>query len=155
MKTDEFFMKLAIKEAKKAYKKDEVPVGAVVVKNGRIISKAHNLIKRLKDPTAHAEILAIKKASKKIKNERLLGMKLYTTLEPCSMCAGAIILARIETLVFGAKDPKTGACGSVFKIINNKKNNHRIKVIKGVLEKECGEIIKNFFKEKRKKKSGF
>ncbi len=155
MKTDEFFMKLAIKEAKKAYKKDEVPVGAVVVKNGRIISKAHNLIKRLKDPTAHAEILAIKKASKKIKNERLLGMKLYTTLEPCSMCAGAIILARIETLVFGAKDPKTGACGSVFKIINNKKNNHRIKVIKGVLERECGEIIKNFFKEKRKKKSGF
>lgn len=151
MKKHYIFMKQAIKEAEKAYKKDEVPVGAILVKQDKIIARAHNLIRKLKDPTAHAEILAIKKAGKKIGNERLIGTTLYTTIEPCSMCAGAIILARIEKLVFGAQDLKTGACGSVFKIINNKKNNHKVKIVKNVMKEECAEIIQKFFKEKRKK----
>ncbi len=151
MKKDEYFMRLALKEAKKAYVKDEVPIGAIIVKNGKIIAKAHNLIKKLKDPTAHAEILAIKKAGKILGNERLIGTTLYTTLEPCAMCAGAIILARIDRLVFGPQDLKTGACGSVFKIINNKKNNHKVKVRKNILKEECADIIKKFFREKREK----
>jgi len=146
------YMKEALKEAKKAYKKDEVPVGSVIVKRGRIIARAHNLVKTKKDPSAHAEVLAIRKASKKLKNERLIGVDLYVTIEPCLMCAGAILLARIERLVIGAKDPKTGACGSVYRIINNKKNNHMVKVKKGVLKKECSDIMKKFFKGKRKKK---
>jgi tRNA(adenine34) deaminase len=145
-------MEEALKEAEKAYKKDEVPVGAVIVKEGKIISKAHNLIKNKKNPTGHAEILAIQKAARKLKNERLNDVVLYTTLEPCAMCSGAIILARISTLVFGAHDPKTGACGSVYKIINNKKNNHKVKVINGVMKEESSDIIKKFFKEKRMQK---
>ena len=128
-----------------------MPVGAVIVKDNKIIVRAHNLISKKKDPLAHAEMLAIKKAAKKLKNERLLNTSLYVNIEPCSMCAGAIVLARIETLVFGAKDLKTGACGSVFKIINSKKNNHKVKVKKGVMSKECSDIIKKFFKEKRRK----
>ncbi len=144
-------MKEALKEAEKAYKKDEVPVGAVIVQNEKIISRAHNLIKSKKNPAGHAEILAIQKASKKLNSERLIGTSLYVTIEPCAMCAGAIILARVGKLVFGADDPKTGACGSVYKIINNKKNNHKVKVIKGVMQKECAEIIKKFFKRKRQK----
>jgi len=143
-------MEEALKEAKKAYKKDEVPVGAVIVKDGKIIVRAHNLIKSRKNPAGHAEILAIRKAAKKLDSERLIGTSLYATIEPCAMCAGAIVLARIETLVFGANDLKTGACGSVFKIINNKKNNHKVKVIKGIMKEECEEIIRKFFKEKRK-----
>lgn len=154
MKKHKFYMNLALKEAIKAYKKDEVPIGAVLVKDDKIIARAHNLIKKLKDPTAHAEILAIKKASKKINNERLPGTKLYVTIEPCAMCAFAIILARVETLVFGTTDLKTGACGSVYRIINNKKNNHRVKVIKGILKEECAEIIQKFFREKRKLRRG-
>lgn len=154
MKKHKFFMKQALKEAIKAYKKDEVPVGAVLVKDDKIIARAHNLIRKLKDPTAHAEIFAIKKANKKIGNERLPGTKLYVTIEPCAMCAFAIILARVEALVFGATDLKTGACGSVYRIINNKKNNHRVKVIKGILKEECAEIIQKFFREKRKLRRG-
>ncbi len=147
----EKFMKEALQEALKAYKKDEVPVGAVIVFENKIIARAHNLIKTKKDPTAHAEMLAIKKASKKLKNERLLNTSLFTTIEPCSMCAGAIILARIKNLVFGARDPKTGACGSVFDIINSDKNNHSVNIVSGIMQKECGQIIKNFFKNKRQK----
>ena len=147
-----YYMKEALKEAKKAYKKDEVPVGAVIVKDGKIISRAHNLIRNKKNPAGHAEILAIQKASEKLNSERLIGTSLYATIEPCAMCAGAIILARIETLVFGANDLKTGACGSMYEIINNKKNNHKVKVIKGVIKEECADIIKKFFKEKRMKK---
>lgn len=147
-----YYMKEALKEAKKAYKKDEVPVGAVIVKEGKIISRAHNLIKNKKNPAGHAEILAIQKAAKKLNNERLIGTNIYVTIEPCAMCAGAIILARVGTLVFGADDPKTGACGSVYKIINNKKNNHKVKVIKDVMKEECADIIRKFFKGKRIKK---
>ena len=143
-------MSLALKEAGKAYLSNEVPVGAVIVKNNKIIARAHNLIKTKKDPTAHAEILAIRKASKKIKNECLLDTNLYVTVEPCSMCVGAIIHSRINKLIIGANDPKTGACGSAFRIINSKKSNHKIIVKKGVLKKECSDIIKKFFQKKRK-----
>lgn len=142
-------MTLALKEAKKAEKKDEVPVGAVIMKDGKIISRGFNLTKTKKDPTAHAEIVVIQKAIKKIKNERFIGTTLYVTLEPCAMCAGAIIQARIPTLVFGAKDPKAGACGSALKIIPNKKLNHRPEVIKGILKDESVKLLKDFFKSKR------
>lgn len=144
-----YFMHEALKEAGKAAKKDEVPVGAVIVKDGKIIARGHNLIRTHHDPSAHAEIVVIRKACKKLKNERLNGLILYVNMEPCPMCAGAILLARIKTLVFGANDPKTGACGSVFTVINDKRNNHQVEVIKGVLELECGEIVSNFFKNKR------
>jgi len=145
-----YFMQQALKEAQKAFEEDEVPVGAVIVKNKKIIARAHNLIKTKKDPTAHAEILVIKKASLKLKNERLIDSDLYVTIEPCAMCAGAIILARIKNLFFGAKDPKTGACGSVFDIINNKKNNHTVNVTEGILKDQCSDILKKFFERKRK-----
>ncbi|MBP7792615.1 MAG: tRNA adenosine(34) deaminase TadA [Candidatus Goldbacteria bacterium] len=143
------FMKEAIKEAEKSFKKDEVPVGAVLVYENKIIATAHNLIRTKKDPAAHAEILAIRKAAKKLNNERLIDASLYVTIEPCAMCAGAIILARIKNLIFGAKDQKTGACGSVFDVISNKKNNHKVNVISGIMENECAEIMKKFFKNKR------
>ncbi len=142
-------MKEAIKEAEKSFKKDEVPVGAVLVYENKIIATAHNLIRTKKDPAAHAEILAIRKAAKKLNNERLIDASLYVTIEPCAMCAGAIILARIKNLIFGAKDQKTGACGSVFDVISNKKNNHKVNVISGIMENECAEIMKKFFKNKR------
>ena len=144
-----FYMKEALKEAEKAGKKDEVPVGCVIVKDGVIIARGHNLIRTKKDPSAHAEIAAIRKACKKLKNERLNGANLYVNIEPCPMCAGAILLARIKTLVYGADDLKTGACGSVFGVINDKRNNHQVEVIKGVFKKESGEIVSNFFKNKR------
>ncbi len=142
-------MSLALKEAHKAQKKDEVPVGAVIVLNNKVIAEGHNLIRAKNDPTAHAEIVAIRKACKKIKNERLIGASLYVTLEPCSMCAGAILLARIKTLIFGATDPKTGACGSVYSILNNGLNNHELELIKGVSAAECSKILSGFFKAKR------
>jgi tRNA(adenine34) deaminase len=143
-------MKEALKEASKAEKKDEVPVGCVIVKDDKIIARGHNLIRLKKDPAGHAEIIAIKKACKSLKNERLNGASLYVNIEPCPMCAGAILLARIKTLVFGAFDPKTGACGSVFTVINDARNNHQVDVVSGVLKKESGEILSNFFKNKRK-----
>ena len=142
-------MTQALKEAAKGYNKEEVPVGAVIVKDDRIIARAYSKVKNLKDPTAHAEILVIKKAAKKMKNERLNGCSLYVTLEPCAMCAGALVLARIETLFYGAPEPKSGAIKSVFRIPTNKKLNHRIKIKGSVLEKECGEIMKKFFRERR------
>ena len=150
----EYFMKEAIKEAVKAAKTDEVPIGAIIVKNGKIIVRAHNIIKSKKDPCGHAEILAIRKAAKKTDSERLNGAILYATIEPCSMCSGAILLARIKTLVYGANDLKTGACGSVHTILNDKRNNHQVEVIKGVLKDECGNLLSEFFKKKRSKHKG-
>lgn len=138
-----------MKEAVKAFGADEVPVGAIIVHKGDIIAKAHNQIKMLKDPTAHAEIIAITQAANYLQNERLTGCTMYSTLEPCSMCAGAMVLSRIESLIYAAKDPKTGAHESVFKILNNKKLNHRVKVKKGILEKEASSLIKEFFAIKR------
>ncbi|MDO8535649.1 MAG: tRNA adenosine(34) deaminase TadA [Candidatus Omnitrophota bacterium] len=149
LKLDQYYMSQALKEAEKAFDSDEVPVGAIIVHEGKMIGRAHNQIKLLKDPTAHAEILAITQAAAYLANERLINTTIYVTIEPCSMCAGALVLARVKRLVYGSPDPRTGACGSVFNIPENKKLNHRIKVEKGVLEKECAILLKEFFKNKR------
>lgn len=140
------WMRVAIKEAKKAYKKGEVPVGAVAVMDGKLIAKAHNSPISSKDPTAHAEILVLRKASRKIGNYRLKDLIIYTTLEPCLMCYGAMVHARVKSLIFGADDPKGG-----FKIflINDKMLNHKIKIESGVLLEECSETLKRFFSERR------
>ncbi len=144
-------MSEALKEAQTAFEKDEVPVGAVIIHEGRIIARAHNQIKLLKDPTAHAEMIAITQAASYLESERLINTTMYVTIEPCSMCAGALVLGRVKRLVYGASDPKAGACGSVVNIADSKRLNHRIKVEKGVLAKECGELLKKFFKKKRAK----
>jgi len=149
MKKDEFYMKEALKEAEKASGRDEVPVGAVIVHNGAIIARAHNQIKMLKDPTAHAEIIAITQAANYLQNERLIGCSMYVTIEPCSMCAGAMVLARIGNLIYASDDPKAGACGSVVNIANQSKLNHRIRVKKGVLEDDACSLMKEFFRKKR------
>lgn len=146
------YMKEALKEAALALKKDEVPVGCVIVLGDKVLARGHNLIRTKRDPSAHAEIVALRKACRKVKNERLNGASLYVNIEPCPMCSGAILLSRIKTLVFGAADPKTGACGSVFCVINDKRNNHQVELISGVLKQECGEIVSNFFRNKRKQK---
>jgi len=143
------FMQEALKEAQRAFEEDEVPVGAVVVHEGRVIARGHNQIERLKDPTAHAEMLAITSATNHLGQKRLNGVSVYVTIEPCSMCAGALVLSRVKDLYFGAPDPKTGACGSVINIAAHKKLNHRIKIEKGILEKECSLILKKFFRKKR------
>jgi tRNA(adenine34) deaminase len=147
----DFFMAEALKEARRAFVKDEVPVGAVIVKEGKIIARAHNLIKSKHNSTGHAEIIAIQKACKKLKNERLLGCDIYVNIEPCAMCAGALVLARVKRIIYGAADPKTGACGSVYDIASSGKNNHNIEVINGIMEKESAEILRSFFRNKRKK----
>ena len=146
------FMKQALKEAKKAYEKLEVPVGAVIVKDGKIIAKAHNLKETKTDTTKHAEILAIQKASKKLESWRLLDCEMYITLEPCSMCAGAIINSSIKKIYIGALDEKTGAAGSVLNLFEDYKFNHKVEVEKGVMQKECENILKDFFKMLRKYK---
>ena len=148
MENKEKFMKEALKEAKKAYEKLEVPVGAVIVKNGKIIARAHNLKETKKNTTKHAEILAIEKASKKLDAWRLLDCEMYITLEPCSMCAGAIINSRIKKIYIGALDEKTGAAGSVLNLFDYKFN-HKVEVEKGILQKECEKVLKDFFKELR------
>jgi len=142
-------MRKALLLAKKAARKDEVPVGALIVREGKIIARAYNQREIKKSPTAHAELLAIQKAAKKLGGWRLTGCTLYVTLEPCPMCAGAIVNARIQTVVFGAPDPKAGALGSVYDLAQGKLN-HTPKVISGVLQKECGDILSDYFKEKRK-----
>ena len=146
----EKFMKEALKEAKKAYDKLEVPVGAVIVKNGKIIARAHNLKETKYDTTNHAEIIAIQKASKKLKSWRLLDCEMYVTLEPCSMCAGAIINSRIKKVYIGANDEKTGAVGSVLNLFEDYTFNHKVEFEKGLLKVECENILKDFFKSLRK-----
>ncbi len=148
-KTDDLFMSEAIKQACDAFEKDEVPVGAVIVHKGRIIARAHNQVETLKDPTAHAEMIAITQAAAYLGSERLADCSIYATIEPCSMCAGALVLARVKSIYYGAKDPKTGACGSVFNIADCKKLNHRIKVTGGILAQECGSLLTEFFRKKR------
>lgn len=147
------FMKEALKEAKKAYEKDEVPVGAVIVKDGKIIARAHNLKETKLDTTCHAEILAIKKASRKLNSWRLENCEIYVTLEPCSMCAGALIQSRIKKVYIGTMDYKTGACGSVFNLLEDYTFNHKVECETGILSKECEKILQDFFKELRKKKN--
>ncbi|MFH1368674.1 MAG: tRNA adenosine(34) deaminase TadA [Elusimicrobiota bacterium] len=149
-RADAFFMKEALKEARKAQRLGEVPVGAVVVVEDRVIGRGYNRNIKDNDPSAHAEIVAIGKAAKKLRNYRLIGCKIYATIEPCPMCAGALVWARISEIVFGAKDLKAGACGSVVNIAQNRKLNHRIKITGGVLENECRSLIQNFFRQRRK-----
>lgn len=132
-----------------AFEQDEVPVGAVIVYKDKIIAKAHNQTRLLNDPTAHAELIAVTQAANHLKSERLLNTTCYTTLEPCPMCMGAIILARVKKLVFAADDPKTGACGSVVDLAGNKKFNHIVEIEKGLLSKESSFLLKEFFKRKR------
>ena len=146
------FMKSALKEAEKSYDKEEIPVGAVIVKDGKIIARGHNLKETKNDTTNHAEIIAIRKASKKLKSWRLTGCTMYVTLEPCTMCAGALIQARLDNVVIGTMDEKTGACGSVLNVLEEYKFNHKVEIEKGVMEKECKEILQKFFKELRDKK---
>ena len=148
-KIAEKYMKEALKEAKKAYNKLEIPVGAVIVKDGKIIARAHNEKEKKHDTTKHAEILAIQKASKKLEAWRLSDCEMYVTLEPCPMCAGAIIQARIKKVYIGANDEKTGACGSVLNLFEDYKFNHKVDLEKGILNKECQKILKDFFKELR------
>jgi len=150
MKTSHsYYMQEALKEARKAFERDEVPVGAVIVYKKRIIARAHNQILTLKDPTAHAEMIAITQAADYLKNERLINCSLYVTIEPCSMCAGAAVLARIKKIIYGARDPKSGACGSTLNLANNKKLNHKIEVFSGVLQEDCSLLMKEFFGRKR------
>ena len=146
-------MKEALKEAEKAYKKLEVPVGAIIVKDGKIIARAYNQKESKTDTTKHAEILAIQKASKKLNSWRLENCEMYVTLEPCTMCAGAIIHSRIKKVYIGAMDEKTGAVGSVLNLFEDYKFNHKPEVEKGILKEDCESLLKQFFKELRKLKS--
>ena len=143
--TDEDYMRTALKEAQKAYEIREVPVGTVIVHDGNIIAKAHNQRELLHDPTAHAEMIAITQAASHLRSWRLENVTMYVTLEPCPMCAGAIVLARIPELVFGAWDPKAGAAGSVMNILQDERLNHRVEITAGVLERQCGAILRDFF----------
>lgn len=152
MNLEEKYMKEALKEAKKAYRKGEVPVGAVIVKNNEIIARAHNLKEVKNDTTKHAEIIAIQKASKKLGAWRLEDCEVYVTLEPCTMCAGAIINARIKKVYIGTLDQKTGACGSVLNLFEDYKFNHKVEYETGIMKEECEGILKNFFKELRNAK---
>ena len=149
MTQDEIFMKEALKEAAKARKKDEVPIGAIIVHNNKIIAKGHNLRETKNDALGHAEIIAIRKANKKLKSWRLVDCTIYVTVEPCSMCAGAILQSRIDRIVYGTEDIKGGALGSSYNLVEQKNINHIPEIERGVLKEECSQIIKDFFKKKR------
>ncbi len=145
----EEFMKEALRQAEAAGQLGEVPIGAVIVRDGEIIARGHNLTETRKDPTAHAEMNAIRAAAERLGGWRLPGCEMYVTCEPCSMCAGALVWSRIERLYIGAMDPKAGACGSLYNIIEDTRLNHRIEVERGILEEECAETLRSFFRELR------
>ena len=147
---DEAGIRAALREAHASLAKDEVPVGCVIVHDGLVIGRGHNQVEALQDATAHAEILAIGAASNALGSWRLGDCTLYVTLEPCSMCAGAIVLARLGRLVYGASDPKAGGCGSVTDVTGETRLNHRVPITSGVLAEECGELLREFFRRKRK-----
>lgn len=140
----------AVAEARLAFQNNEVPVGAVVVHHGAIIGRGYNQIEMMSDPTAHAEMIALTAAANHLKSKQLHACTLYVTLEPCPMCAGAIVLSKIPNLVFGSYDPKMGACGTLYSIVEDKRLNHRVHTIGGVLDEECGNLLKEFFKKKRR-----
>ena len=146
---DEHYMRQALREAQKAFEADEVPVGAVIVHEGRVIARAHNQKETLSDPTAHAEMIAITQATSALERWRLTGCVMYVTLEPCVMCAGAMVLARLGRLVYGADDPKAGAVSTLYRILSDERLNHRADVTAGILAEECGEILSAFFDKKR------
>ncbi|WP_044893484.1 tRNA adenosine(34) deaminase TadA [Bacillus alveayuensis] len=152
MKSDEYYMQLAIEEAKKAEELGEVPIGAIIVKDGEIIARAHNLRERDQRSIAHAELLAIDEACKMLGSWRLEGATLYVTLEPCAMCAGAIVLSRIEKVVFGASDPKGGCAGTLMNLLQEERFNHQAEVVSGVLQEKCGQMLSDFFRKIRMKK---
>ena len=145
MTEHEHWMEFALKEAQRALEEDEVPVGAVAVCENKIIGRGHNQIERLQDPTAHAEMIAITAASAHLNSRRLEKCTLYVTLEPCPMCAGAIVLARLPMLVFGAIDPKAGACSTLYNLVSDGKLNHRVETVSGVLGEKCSDLLKEFF----------
>ncbi|HYX52460.1 MAG TPA: tRNA adenosine(34) deaminase TadA [Candidatus Limnocylindrales bacterium] len=146
---DASWMALAVEEARAAAREGEVPVGAVVIKDGQVVGRGHNRNLQHNDPTAHAEVLAMRDAAMKLGNHRLLGCTLYATIEPCAMCAGAMVHARLVRLVFGAFDPKAGAAGSVLEVLNHPRLNHKLEITPGVLAEECSALLKRFFAEKR------
>lgn len=145
------FMEAALEEAAKSLDIDEVPIGAVIVKDGEIIGRGYNSVENDKNPTRHAEMKAISEASERLGGWRLIGCSMYVTLEPCSMCAGAIVWSRIENLFIGAMNPKAGACGSLFNIVEDERLNHVVNVERGVMEEECSAMLKNFFRGLRKR----
>ncbi len=150
MNSDKIFMKLALEEALRAYKENEVPIGAVLIdESGILVCGEHNRIEQLSDATAHAEILTLRAASKILNRRRLSNCTLYSTVEPCAMCAGALVLCRVKRLVYGVTDSKFGAAESLFNVVNNPALNHQLKVTAGVLEEECCELMKKFFVERR------
>jgi tRNA(adenine34) deaminase len=149
---DIYFMNEAFQEAKKALEKDEPPVGAVVVKDDEIIARGHNLREALQDPTAHAEMLAIKAAAAKLGRWRLSDCTMYVTLEPCAMCSGAMVLARFHRLVYGTHDPKAGAINSLMNLVSDPRLNHQVEVQSGILAEECGDLLRDFFSSRRQKK---
>jgi tRNA(adenine34) deaminase len=149
MQNDYDFMRIALEEAQAAYSAGEVPVGAVLVHDGHILAQAHNLPITMNDPSAHAELLALRQAGQKLGNYRLVGAELYATLEPCIMCAGAIVQARLTRVIFGARDPKCGAVASLYNILTDERLNHQVEVTEGILQEECGEIMSRFFRQKR------
>jgi tRNA(adenine34) deaminase len=148
---DERFMRIAIEAAKTAEENGDVPIGAVIVHNDQIIAKAYNQREQLQDPTAHAEIIALTQAAAALGNWHLHDCTMYVTLEPCCMCAGALVLSRIEKLVYGCEDPKAGACGSLYNIVQDKRLNHRLQITSGVLNSKCGMLLDDFFQKKRDK----
>ena len=150
--TDRRFMRMALTEARRAAKADEVPVGAVIVLAGKVIARGRNRIRELKDPTAHAEVLAIRSASRRLKQERLIESTLYTTMEPCTLCAGAVVLARVKRVVFGAWDVKAGDAGSVMDVLRHPVLNHRAEVRGGVLGIDSRRLLQDFFRAKRRSK---
>jgi len=145
------FMALALREAQRGLDEGEVPVGAVLAQDGRLVARAHNRPIHLNDPTAHAEVLALRRAAKKLGNYRLNDCTLYVTIEPCAMCAGAIVQARLRWVVFGASDSKAGAGGSALHVLNHPKLNHRVEVVRGVMAEDCAMILREFFRSRRKR----
>ncbi len=154
MKSDEYYINEAIKQARKCSASEDVPVGAVIVQGGKIIARGYNQVEKRNNSTAHAEIIAIERAIKKVGYKHLLDCDIYVTLEPCPMCSGAIVLARLRRLVFGAFDPKAGAAVSLYNITSDVRLNHRLDVLGGVCEKECSLLLKDFFKKLRERKNG-
>lgn len=151
-KNHEYWMRRAITEAGKARARDEVPIGCVIVRGDRIIARGHNLRENARDPLAHAELIAIRKAARKLDSWRLTDTTLYVTLEPCVMCMGAIILARIPVVVFGCHDPKGGAAGSLYDLSNDSRLNHRVQLLSGLMEEQCSAMLSDFFAKLRKRK---
>ncbi|MBN6187349.1 tRNA adenosine(34) deaminase TadA [Aneurinibacillus sp. BA2021] len=149
---DEYYMGLAMEEARKAGALGEVPIGAVIVRDGQVVGRGYNLRETKKDPLAHAELIAIKEASEALGGWRLIGAALYVTLEPCPMCAGAIVQARIPRVVYGAVDPKAGCAGTLMNLLQEERFNHQVETIQGVREQECGALLTDFFRALRKKR---